>query len=93
MITVTRKGNLIKAEGHTGKKGESLLCCSVSTLMWGLADALDSANLNPSVDEAYGYQEVYCKDCEKAKIIMNSYAKNLKDLATLYPEEIIYKEE
>ena len=93
MITITYSKNKIVAEGHTGQKGTSLLCCAVSVLMWGLVDALIREGYVPDVEADDGYQSTSYDGNDDGTVerLFKAYAGNLSSLSEIHPKEINFK--
>lgn len=93
MIKIEYSITSIKAEGHTGQKGSSLLCCAVSVLMWGLVNAFQHEGINIDYEANSGYQKVTYKGQRKdeGRRLFNAYANNLRSLANEFPDDISFE--
>lgn len=95
MVNIEFNLNSIKAEGHTTTESDGfeqrLVCNSVSTIMWGLVNALQHEGIEPTLDYSSGYQKVEYKGSRDTRRLFNAYSNNLRSLADEYPEYISFK--
>ena len=90
----------IVSTGHAtgaGEKGNNLVCCAVSTLIYTLVEALSAANVNFSDSMADGYADItICPRPAKmfeADTIFQTIISGLTALADQNPEYITLRKE
>jgi len=85
MINISIHDTQITAEGHAS----TLICNSVSVLMWALAVSLDNAGAKELyVNMGDGYQMVSLLPDDKTEGIFKGISESLKLMAAEYPKEI-----
>lgn len=82
MIKVSIVDNSITASGHAS----TLICNSVSVLMWALATSL--ADAVTFEDEDDGFQTVRYNPTEKTKPIFDGFAECFRQMGEQFPKEI-----
>ena len=93
MVKVSYSEGKLVAEGHTNQKSEQekFVCNSVSTIMWGLTNALQWEDIEPIVEMRSGYQKVEYTGSRNVKRLFNAYANNLLGLSMEFPECIVFE--
>ena len=85
MINIEIKDNQIEAKGHAS----TLICNSVSVLMWSLAISLENAKAKDLVVvEDDGYQLVKYEPEDITKMIFNGVAESLALIGAQFPKEV-----
>ena len=86
----------IIAEGHAGSagKGEDLVCCAISTLMYTLEEALQRFNIPTKVTLQDGFFRVCAfpslESRGRADIIFKTIGSGLEHLSLQYPDNVKY---
>lgn len=85
MIVVTASKKGIEAKGHA----TTLICNSVSVLLWSLSVALEDAHAKDlDIKEGDGFQKITFGDAKSARGTYQNIVKSIKLLAEQFPAEI-----
>lgn len=89
-VAITEVKHMIRVScyGHSGKKGESLVCAGVSTLFGALAFSVED-RADFVCESGYGYICYPATPCNKA--FNEMFKKGIELISANYPGEISYQ--